>query len=180
VFRTKTSRFLSFVLLNHVYITEQAVGLRAAKKGAEEMRLKLSVPVVMFLTACTPGIQPAVRSTPSITNLSSTSLPRGALSGTLQYVDFYYSIDPTCASIGLATVRILSQPKNGRVQIEESEGYTSFRLDNARFACNSKKVPGTLIRYQSTPGFTGTDTVTVEVIFAGGSYAKNTYVINVR
>jgi hypothetical protein len=142
------------------------------------MRLILSALGVAFLTGCTPVMQ-----TPSQTasaNMTEMTLTRGALSGVLQKIDFYDSLTPACESQGYPTIRILTQPKNGSIQPAQVEDYSNFKQDNVRYVCNTKKVPGTALQYQSMPGYVGTDIFTIEILTANGGYRKLNYIVNVR
>lgn len=142
------------------------------------MQMRYFVPLAIFVTACTPVIQ-TPQQTAGVNPVEMTET-RGALSGTLQQVDFYYSINPACGSEGFATIRVIAPPKNGQILVEQGESYTNFKQDNVRYACNTKKVPGTIVKYQSTPGFVGTDMAMAEVLFSSGGYRKVNYIINVR
>src|SRR5262249_14172386 len=47
-------------------------------------------------------------------------------------LDFLYSLNPDCTSIGFATVRILEEPKNGKITVENGNGFTTFPQNNPR------------------------------------------------
>jgi hypothetical protein len=95
-------------------------------------------------------------------------------------LEFLYSINPDCSSIGLATVRILEEPKHGKITVANEAGFTNFQRDDLRYECNKQKSEGVAIRYQPEAGYTGTDSVSVDVIFASGSSSKRRYSIEVK
>jgi hypothetical protein len=105
---------------------------------------------------------------------------KAALSGQPQRIDYFYSVNPDCSSVGTTTIREVTPPKNGTITFTSGENYPDFKVGNIRYACNSKKVPVTNLVYQSNQGFTGTDTIKVEVLFPSGDYRTSEYMINVR
>ena len=46
-------------------------------------------------------------------------------------LDFFYWINPDCSSIGVSTVRIIEPPKNGRLTVENSTGFTRLPGERA-------------------------------------------------
>jgi hypothetical protein len=95
-------------------------------------------------------------------------------------LDFLYSINPDCTSIGYATIRIVEQPKHGTITIENSTGFTNFPADNLRAECNKRRSDGVAIIYRPEPGYTGPDSVDFDAIFASGTLSKRHYTIEVR
>jgi hypothetical protein len=95
-------------------------------------------------------------------------------------LDFLYSINPDCTSIGYATVRIVEQPKHGAITIEDSTGFTSFPADNLRAECNKRRSDGVAIIYKPEPGYTGPDSADFDAIFPTGNLSKRHYTIEVR
>jgi hypothetical protein len=95
-------------------------------------------------------------------------------------LDFLYSINPDCSSLGFSTVRIIEPPKNGRLTVENSTGFTSFPQGNVRYECNKRRLEGVVLHYEPNPGFTGTDSLTVDVVFPSGSSSKRHYAIAVK
>jgi hypothetical protein len=50
-------------------------------------------------------------------------------------LDFLYSVNHDCTSMGFATVRIIEQPKHGRLTVQNGTGFTSFPQNNQRYEC---------------------------------------------
>ena len=71
--------------------------------------------------------------------------------------------------MGFATVRIIEQPKHGRVTIENGTGFTAFPQNNLQYKCNQHGSDGVILTYEPESGFTGTDSVNIDAIFASGT-----------
>jgi hypothetical protein len=95
-------------------------------------------------------------------------------------LEFLYSIYPDCSSTGQTTARILEQPRHGTLTIENGQGFTNFSKSNERYGCNSRQSDGMLVFYQPTSGYTGTDSITLSVIFPLGTPSTRHYSIEVR
>ncbi len=95
-------------------------------------------------------------------------------------LDFLYSINPDCSSIGFSTVRIIEPPKNGRLTVENGSGFTNFPQGNLRYDCNKRRSDGVVLQYEPNPGFVGTDSLTVDVVFPSGSLSQRHYSIAVK
>src|SRR5439155_19567710 len=72
-------------------------------------------------------------------------------------LDFLYALNPDCTSIGFATVRILEQPKHGRITVENGTGFANFLQNNLRYECNRRRSDGVILIYEPDSDFTGTD-----------------------
>ena len=95
-------------------------------------------------------------------------------------VDFFYSINPDCSVIGLANVRVLEQPHDGEVVVENGTGFPNFPPNNQRYECNKVKSDGVAVVYEPRPGFTGADSIMLDVIFPSGVEIKRRYSIAVK
>ena len=95
-------------------------------------------------------------------------------------IDFIYAINPDCSSIGLASVRVVGQPDHGNVAVENGTGYSKFPPENQRYECNKRKSEGISIVYEPHPGFTGADSITLDIIFPRGLQMKRHYSIEVK
>jgi hypothetical protein len=95
-------------------------------------------------------------------------------------IDFIYAINPDCSSIGLASVRVIGQPDHGNIAVENGTGYSNFPPENQRYECNKRKSQGISVVYEPHPGFTGTDSITLDIIFPQGLEVKRHYSIDVK
>jgi hypothetical protein len=95
------------------------------------------------------------------------------------WVDFLYSINPDCSSVGVASVRTIEEPKHGKLTIAKGTGFSNFPQDNPRKACNRRRSEGMLMYYRPENGYLGQDSVTVDVIYGDGNSRKRHYAITV-
>lgn len=155
------------------------------------MRTTLVTGLLLGLTACTvnlpvaPSTPPAPASPPQAAS-NDPGAPidshriRGAAAGKDQSLDYFLSINPDCSSNGYPEIRIVTPPAHGAISSAPGQGYSNFPKENVRAACNAKKIPVTYIHYRAQPGFTGTDTATIEVLFPLGRLNTVDYAIRVR
>jgi hypothetical protein len=124
---------------------------------------------------------PTVQSPPTAPNPPQlVELARVAAIGQKLRVEFLYSIQPDCSSAGQTHVRILEAPQHGTLTVENGQGFTNFPRDNQRYDCNTRRSDGTLVFYEPEAGFSGKDSVTLDVIFPMGQSSKRHYAIEVR
>jgi hypothetical protein len=95
-------------------------------------------------------------------------------------LDFLYAINPDCTSIGFATVRVIEQPKHGKITVDNGTGFTNFPQNNPRSTCNKTRSDGVVVAYEPEDGYIGQDSVNLEVIFASGTLSKRHYAVDVR
>jgi hypothetical protein len=93
---------------------------------------------------------------------------------------FLYDINPDCTVIGIPAVRVLEQPKSGKVTVENGTGFPTFPANNVRSKCNGSRSDGAIISYTPNPGYTGADSITVDVIYPDGNESKRHFAIEVR
>jgi hypothetical protein len=78
-------------------------------------------------------------------------------------VGIYVNVQPDCTSGPLPTIRLSDPPSNGRVVVKRANvGATNYKQ------CLSLQVPGLVAFYRSKPGFSGTDTLSLEVKLPDG------------
>lgn len=105
---------------------------------------------------------------------------RTMVSGSLQKLDFQYSINPDCTSVGETKIRVTRPPSHGALKIEAVEDYTAFAKSNPRYDCNKQRVPGMMIYYQSGAGYTGEDSAKVEVSYPDGTVRSIAYTLVIK
>jgi hypothetical protein len=81
---------------------------------------------------------------------------------------------------GFATIRMMEEPKHGKITIENGTGFTNFPDNNPRVECNKRKSDGVVVTYQPAPGYTGPDSIDFDTIFPTGFLSKRHYTIAVR
>lgn len=86
----------------------------------------------------------------------------------------YVNVQPDCSSGPLPSIRLVSPPSNGAVQIKRGKvTATNYKK------CLALEVPGFVAFYQSKADYAGTDTVTLEVKFPQGRVEVQRITINV-
>jgi Domain of Unknown Function with PDB structure (DUF3857)/Transglutaminase-like superfamily len=134
---------------------------------------KASAPLIPVST--TTGTAPAAPVPPKPVEIS-----RVVAADRDMRLDFLYSINPDCTSMGYPAVRTVERPKHGTITIENSTGFSNFPADNLRAECNKRRSDGVAIIYKPEPGYTGPDSVDFDAIFASGTLSKRHYTIEVR
>lgn len=114
------------------------------------------------------------------TTASAQGQLRVVLNGKTLKVDSFGYLEPDCTSIGSTSVRLVSPPEHGKVQIKAGRDFPRFGRDNIRAHCNTKRAPATLIFYTPSPGYTGPDSFQVEAVFPNGTTNTGTYRLDVR
>jgi hypothetical protein len=71
-------------------------------------------------------------------------------------------------------------PKHGKIAIENDTGFMNFREGNPRAECNKRRSDGVAVIYEPEPGYTGTDSISLDAISASGVLSKRHYAIDVR
>jgi hypothetical protein len=107
-------------------------------------------------------------------------LTKTALSGKPLKLNFSNATNPDCTSIGETVVRLTQAPQHGKITISKASDFPTFPKGNARRDCNKKRVTGTQTIYVPEPGYTGTDSAAIEIIFPTGATARRSYSIDVK
>jgi hypothetical protein len=148
-------------------------------------RLAIVLPVIL-LAGCGQANKPIVVNAapaPVISNQGSEvagTRTMAVMSGAKLKVQFYTAINPDCTTIPNNSARPVKQPTHGTMTIKTADDFATFVATNPRSACNTRRVSGTLIEYQSAPGFKGTDTLAYDVFTSSGAVAHNSVTINVK
>jgi hypothetical protein len=101
-------------------------------------------------------------------------------SGAKLKLQFAAAINPDCSTMAPVVVRAVRQPSRGVLAIRPDHDFIYFIPANPRSACNTKRLPGTMVEYQAAPGFKGTDTLAYDVFHTNGSVAHHTVTVNVQ
>jgi hypothetical protein len=110
----------------------------------------------------------------------SAHAQRQVIGGKPFQLAFFVSTNPDCSARGYPTISVTQQPQHGRVRVAHGSDFASFSAANPRSACNRRRLAGTGITYVSERGYTGFDTVGIEVIFPSGRHGRGFYNLNVR
>jgi hypothetical protein len=111
----------------------------------------------------------------------ANSISRTATSGQPKRVAAYHSWDPdNCTSLS-AKMNVVSKPTHGvLIPRVVSHTITTSRFGTVR-NCAGKPIKALQIEYKSAPGYHGTDTFTIDVIFGWeGRRDTDTYTVTVE
>ena len=87
---------------------------------------------------------------------------------------------PDCSSRGPIVGRVIEQPEHGEVSLVNGDVFPNMVATSPLTACNSKRVPGLMINYQSEANFIGEDNMKIFWIFPDGSGAQWDYRVIVK
>jgi hypothetical protein len=150
-------------------------------------------PGAAALVAQLPHDKEAVSDPRTAAWLSQLSQSKGAAPGALELeltraataaqksrLDFLYDVAPDCSSAGKPVVRVLEQPQHGTLSIENGQAFTDFPQDDRRVACNAHQSDGTLVFYQPSADYRGSDSITLSVTLSAVGNLKRHYAIDVK
>ena len=103
-----------------------------------------------------PGGQPAT----GTTNLGVIN--KTAPAGVTTSIERLTVFNMDCTPREGMTVRITQPPVHGTAVITQGMDYPTYPPGNPRSACNKTLLPTTYVRYTPSPGFTGSDVMTIE------------------
>jgi hypothetical protein len=111
---------------------------------------------------------------------SGTAFTKVVLDGKPLKVDAYYSLNPDCTTVGLATVRVVAAPQGGTIDVRHAPDFPGYPTGNPRSHCNTQRVPMTTVFYVPRPEYKGPDSFRIETVFATGNAQVVTYRVDVR
>jgi len=89
-------------------------------------------------------------------------------------VGVYINVQPDCSPGPLPTIRLITPPSNGKVTVKRAKVTgTNYKQ------CLALEVPGFIAVYHSAPGFSGVDTLTIEVKFPAGRTENQRIIVTV-
>ena len=91
-----------------------------------------------------------------------------------------YSTNPDCSAAGSPVIRVAAPPSNGSVSVARGSAFPSFPESNVRSACNRRRVPATIATYIARRGYTGPDSLSIEIIYESGQTRQASYDLMVR
>ena len=95
-------------------------------------------------------------------------------------IDFIYWLEPDCSTPELPVLRVVEQPRSGKLAVERGTGFTNFPQTNPRHECNRRKSEGITLVFEPNPHFVGRESITVEILYPSGSAVKRHYAIEVK
>ena len=84
-------------------------------------------------------------------------------------------LDPDCSVAGPMIVKIRKEPRHGKAEIEDENGFVVYPSSNPRFHCNKIQVPMKKIYYTADDNYDGNDKIELET-FSSRGYSKKVFV----
>jgi len=111
---------------------------------------------------------------------AAQNVERGAISGKLPHVGFFYSVNPDCTSNGPVTMMVKTPAPHGSVTFAKAVGYTNYPPYSDSHDCNKKKrVPGVEVLYPPNQDYSGPDQFTVQGVGPLGRLLETHYSVKV-
>ncbi len=85
-----------------------------------------------------------------------------------------------CTSDTLPDVRVVGQPANGVVRMENATITVNRVATDTRAHCNGKKIEGINVYYKANPGFVGVERIILKTDFRDGSVSELVVLVDVR
>jgi hypothetical protein len=107
-------------------------------------------------------------------NVSKTVAAGGVLK-----LSHYASVNPDCSNLSMPIVRVSAAPTHGFVRTIKKSDFSHFAAAPYD-RCNSRRVAGVSAEYRPERGFTGTDTLSLDIIYASGRERVESFAITVK
>jgi hypothetical protein len=129
-----------------------------------------------------PQLPPAPNMTPAarLANAKMITVNKTTKTGTTLVLASPQSLAIDCSPLGEVDAKIIAPPDHGTVDIVKGMAFSNYTPGDPPYLCNAKKSPATLITYRSTPGFSGQDTVSVQIFFPEGRAPTVIFHLDVR
>jgi hypothetical protein len=105
---------------------------------------------------------------------------RYAIGGKKSIFAHYYSLKLDCTPSGWQEVTLSKPPKNGEAKLAEANTIINYTAPNPRLKCNGKSTSSMALEYIPNEGYTGSDSIEVELINDAGQRNTFTYNITVK
>jgi hypothetical protein len=108
---------------------------------------------------------------------SQTANKTVAVGGVLK-VAHYASVNPDCSPLGMPVVRVSVPPTHGVVRTVKSSGFSHYSSPFDQ--CNARRVAGVSVEYRPKRNFAGTDSFSLDIIFASGRERVESFNLTVK
>jgi Caspase domain len=109
----------------------------------------------------------------------ASARPRSPKQSNKRSIGTFFSLNPDCTRAVFPTIRIIEQPKHGKITFENGTGFPVYVKDNPRYECNKRRSDGALVFYEPELNFIGTDSVLIEVFYYASSERQH-YALEVK
>jgi hypothetical protein len=89
------------------------------------------------------------------------------------------ALDDNCQVVDSAKIVVTKSPDHGAVATESRPRHSEYPVANPRSKCNAVAVPANVVKYTPNAGFTGEDSVTVEMDLASGTHVVEIFALTV-
>ena len=100
--------------------------------------------------------------------------------GVKRQLGFFTSLNADCSTTGDVQSRLVKQPANGAVELEDGYGYPNYEITNQRYGCNRGIVMGVRVFYTSQEGYLGQDGFETEFFTPTGAEVVWKYSVTVK
>lgn len=91
----------------------------------------------------------------------------------------YTSVNPDCSLLGMPVVRVSVAPMHGVVRTMKTSDFSHF--SGAAFdRYNTRRIAGVSVEYRPERGFAGTDTFSLDIIYASGRERAESFAVTVK
>lgn len=91
-----------------------------------------------------------------------------------------FALNPDCSSQPGVEVRLVNEPQNGAVKIEQAKHVAEIPPQRPLSACNGRMVDAFVTNYTPAPGFVGVDRFTFQAFSPNGRAFRNDVVVTVQ
>ena len=150
-------------------VRDQGVQLQSERQLKEEANVQAR----SILWAAFAVLLPFEAALAQATN--PTTVQKTALAAARTYVWGIADLNPDCSVVGPMNVKIRKEPRHGKVEIEDENGFVEYATSNMRFHCNKVQVPMKKIYYTAEDNYDGKDKIELET-FSSRGYSRKVFV----
>ena len=147
-------------------VRDQGVQLQSKRQMKEEANVQARSILWAAFAVLLP-FEPALAQA-----INPTTVQKVALAAERTNVSGFVDLNPDCSLVGPVIVKIRKEPRHGKVEIEDENGFPGYPSSNPRFHCNKTEVSMKKVYYTSNDNYSGNDKIELEVFSSSGSSWK--------
>ncbi|MCB8883441.1 hypothetical protein ACELLULO517_24550 [Acidisoma cellulosilytica] len=145
------------------------------------MKRVFIVATLLLLAGCAVNASTIVAPRPSASaDSDAVTVNATVAAGRQVQLNKIFFLNPDCTLIGYAEIRVGAAPAHGTVTVQQGDFYAAYPASNQRYACNLKPQGGVTTFYRAAPGYTGPDSLTLDVVAPNGRIRLETFHLNVQ
>jgi hypothetical protein len=102
-----------------------------------------------------------------VSGVEAQTIARTVVAGGVLKLGHYASVNPDCSLLGMPVVRLSVAPMHGALRMFKTWDFSHFAATSLD-RCNTRRVEGVSVEYRPERGFAGTDTFSLDIIYASG------------